>query len=86
MKHAIRLLAASASLLLWCSFSAQAGELAPLSLQEAKAQGAIIVDTRPSHFYQGWPMEGESQGGHVPGAVSLSADWKYDDEIGRAHV
>ncbi|MCS3461793.1 sulfurtransferase [Aeromonas sp. BIGb0445] len=81
MKHAIQqLLAASASLLLWCSFSAQAGELAPLSMQEAKAQGAIIVDTRPSHFYQGWPMEGESQGGHVSGAVSLSADWKYDDE------
>lgn len=81
MKHAIRLLlTATTSLLLWFSTPAGADELAPLSLEEAKTQGAILIDTRPSHFYQGWPMAGEQQGGHVAGAVSLSADWKYDDE------
>jgi thiosulfate/3-mercaptopyruvate sulfurtransferase len=40
----------------------------------------VILDTRPSYFYQGWPMDGEKQGGHVAGAELLSAEWKYSDE------
>ena len=68
------------ALLLWCALPAFAAELPPLSLADAKAKQAVILDTRASHFYQGWPMEGEKQGGHVAGAENLSADWKYSDD------
>src|SRR5690606_37283619 len=46
------------ALLLWCALPALAAELPPLSLADAKAKQAVILDTRASHFYQGWPMEG----------------------------
>ncbi len=69
-----------AALLLWCAWPALAAELPPLSLADAKAKQAVILDTRPSYFYQGWPMAGEKQGGHVAGAENLSAEWKYSDE------
>ena len=46
---------------------------------DAKAKQAVILDTRPSYFYQGWPMEGRSRG-YVVGAELLSAEWKYSDE------
>lgn len=69
MKRHLRFLqAALATLLLWCALPAVAGELPPLSLADAKAKQAVILDTRASYFYQGWPMEGEKQGGHVAGA------------------
>ena len=45
-----------AALLLWCAWPALAAELPPLSLADAKAKQAVILDTRPSYFYQGWPM------------------------------
>ncbi|MGY3914454.1 sulfurtransferase [Aeromonas australiensis] len=81
MKRYLRFLqAALATLLLWCALPAVAGELPPLSLADAKAKQAVILDTRASQFYQGWPMEGEKQGGHVAGAENLSAEWKYSDE------
>lgn len=81
MKRHLRFLqAALATLLLWCALPAVAGELPPLSLADAKAKQAVILDTRASYFYQGWPMEGEKQGGHVAGAENLSAEWKYSDE------
>ena len=69
-----------AALLLWCAWPALAAELPSLSLADAKAKQAVILDTRPSYFYQGWPMAGETQGGHVAGAEHLSAEWKYSDE------
>ncbi|MCR6554453.1 sulfurtransferase, partial [Aeromonas sp. CPF2-S1] len=68
------------ALLLWCAWPALAAELPPLSLADAKGKEAVILDTRPSYFYQGWPMDGEKQGGHVAGAELLSAEWKYSDE------
>ncbi|PJG58605.1 rhodanese-like domain-containing protein [Aeromonas cavernicola] len=81
MKRYLRWLPmALAAVLLWPTLSAVAGELPPLSLTEAKAKQAVIVDTRASYFYQGWPMEGEQQGGHVAGAEHLSAEWKYRAE------
>ena len=68
------------ALLIWCAWPALAAELPPLSLADAKGKEAVILDTRPSYFYQGWPMDGEKQGGHVAGAELLSAEWKYSDE------
>ena len=80
MKRHLRFLqAALATLLLWCALPTFAAELPPLSLADAKAKQAVILDTRASYFYQGWPMEGEKQGGHVVGAENLSAEWKYRD-------
>src|SRR5688572_8402737 len=34
-----------------------------------------IVDVRPSAAYNGWKMNGERRGGHVPGAVSFPHAW-----------
>lgn len=81
MKRMMTLLrTALAALLLWSAMPALAGELPPLSVADATAKGAVILDTRPSYFYQGWPMADEKQGGHVVGAENLSAEWKYSDE------
>ena len=81
MKRIMSLLRATlATLLLWHALPTLAAELPPLSLADANAKQAVILDTRASYFYQGWPMEGEQQGGHVVGAENLSAEWKYSDE------
>ena len=81
MKRVMTLLrSALVALSLWGALPALAAELPPLSLADAKAKEAVILDTRPSYFYQGWPMADEQQGGHVVGAESLSAEWKYGDE------
>ncbi|NJD10766.1 MAG: thiosulfate sulfurtransferase [Gemmatimonadetes bacterium] len=34
-----------------------------------------IVDVRPVAAYNGWRLQGEARGGHVPGARSLPAEW-----------
>ncbi len=34
-----------------------------------------IVDVRPLPAYNGWRLQGESRGGHIPGAVSFPATW-----------
>lgn len=34
-----------------------------------------ILDVRPLAAYNGWRLRGEARGGHIPGAVSLPADW-----------
>jgi len=66
MKRIMSLLRATlATLLLWHALPTLAAELPPLSLADANAKQAVILDTRASYFYQGWPMEGEQQGGHV---------------------
>ena len=81
MKRHLRFLqAVLATLLVWCALPAFDAELPPLSLADAKSKQAVILDTRASHFYQGWPMEGEWQGGHVAGAENLSVDWKYSND------
>jgi molybdopterin synthase sulfurtransferase len=35
----------------------------------------LLLDCRPSAAYNGWPLEGESRGGHIPGAISFPAQW-----------
>ncbi len=35
----------------------------------------FLIFCRPSAAYNGWPLEGESRGGHIPGAISFPAQW-----------
>jgi molybdopterin synthase sulfurtransferase len=45
-----------------------------------------IVDIRPLAAYNGWRLEGEARGGHIPGAVAFPWAWLGsvdDDEIRR---
>ena len=37
--------------------------------------GLTIVDVRPLAAYNGWRLEGEQRGGHIPGARSFPAAW-----------
>ncbi len=39
------------------------------------APGLTIVDLRPLHAFNGWRLDGESRGGHIPGAVALPCSW-----------
>lgn len=43
--------------------------------------GLCVVDARPLPAYNGWRVEGDVHGGHVPGAVSFPAGWlsRLDD-------
>jgi len=34
-----------------------------------------IVDVRPLAAYNGWRLEDEPRGGHIPGATAFPADW-----------
>jgi molybdopterin synthase sulfurtransferase len=43
-----------------------------------------IVDVRPLAAYNGWRLEGEARGGHIPGAVALPSTWL--DRIEQAEV
>jgi thiosulfate/3-mercaptopyruvate sulfurtransferase len=36
---------------------------------------SIIVDARPLAAYNGWRLDGESRGGHIPGAISFPSPW-----------
>ena len=41
-----------------------------------------ILDVRPIAAYNGWPLQGEPRGGHVPGAKSLPLRWtQYMDWV-----
>lgn len=41
-----------------------------------------ILDVRPIAAYNGWPLQGEGRGGHVPGAKSLPLQWtQYMDWV-----
>jgi 3-mercaptopyruvate sulfurtransferase SseA len=41
-----------------------------------------ILDVRPIAAYNGWPLQDESRGGHVPGAKSLPLQWtQYMDWV-----
>ena len=35
----------------------------------------IVVDARPTAAYNGWRLNGEARGGHVPGAVAFPISW-----------
>ena len=43
--------------------------------------GLCVVDARPLPAFNGWRVEGDVRGGHVPGAVAFPADWltRLDD-------
>jgi len=41
-----------------------------------------ILDIRPIAAYNGWPLEGEARGGHLPGAKSIPLSWtRYMDWV-----
>ena len=48
--------------------------------------GVTVVDVRPLAAYNGWRLNGERRGGHVPGAVSFPVRWLEtveEAEVGR---
>ncbi|MFC2098737.1 rhodanese-like domain-containing protein [Bacteroidota bacterium] len=47
-----------------------------------KDRNKIFIDVRPVDAYNGWCLENESRGGHLPGAKSLPSHWsEYMDWI-----
>lgn len=36
---------------------------------------SIVIDTRPIAAYNGWPLDGEQRGGHIPGAKNIPLQW-----------
>ena len=47
---------------------------------------AVVVDVRAAAAYNGWRLDGEARGGHIPGAVSFPGEWLAsvdDDEVER---
>jgi molybdopterin synthase sulfurtransferase len=44
-------------------------------LRQLNDPDLAIVDARPMAAYNGWRLNGESRGGHIPGAVSFPAAW-----------
>jgi thiosulfate/3-mercaptopyruvate sulfurtransferase len=49
--------------------------------------GTVIVDVRPLAAYNGWRLDGEVRGGHIPGAVAFPAPWLTSiDEVEVAHL
>ncbi|WP_232012443.1 rhodanese-like domain-containing protein [Cedecea lapagei] len=55
---------------------------AEMNLSSVKAKNGVVIDTRPSAFYNGWPQTLNAAGGHEPAALNLSASWLtlMDDE------
>jgi len=45
-----------------------------------------VVDARPLAAYNGWRLEAEPRGGHIPGAGAIPAEWlaRLDDDDLRA--
>ncbi len=42
----------------------------------------LIVDIRPTAAYNGWRLQGELRGGHIPGAISFPLAWtRYTFEL-----
>ena len=44
-------------------------------IQQQSPNQVQIIDCRDSNFYNGWPQNTMKSGGHVPGAISLDANW-----------
>ncbi|WP_300349025.1 rhodanese-like domain-containing protein [Clostridium sp.] len=42
---------------------------------DLKNKSWIVVDTRLSDSYNGWILDGEKRGGHIPNAEDFSANW-----------
>jgi 3-mercaptopyruvate sulfurtransferase SseA len=52
-----------------------------ISTEELQARltdrSTTIVDVRPIAAYNGWRLQGEDRGGHIPGAVAFPAAWLH---------
>jgi thiosulfate/3-mercaptopyruvate sulfurtransferase len=52
-----------------------------ISIEELNARRSdgttTIVDVRPIAAYNGWRLQGEARGGHIPGAVAFPAAWLH---------
>jgi thiosulfate/3-mercaptopyruvate sulfurtransferase len=44
-------------------------------LEKLNDPGIILVDVRPMAAYNGWQMQGEARGGHIPRAVAFPLHW-----------
>ena len=55
------------------------GELGVVSTEELRGRlddpSLTVVDVRPLAAYNGWRLDGEARGGHIPGAVAFPASW-----------
>jgi len=50
--------------------------------RRVEAPNHNILDARPMAAYNGWPQNGASRGGHVPGATSIPLGWtQYMDWV-----
>lgn len=47
----------------------------PLTFLQAQQQHAVIIDTRDSASFNGWPAEMDGTIGHETGALHLAGDW-----------
>lgn len=45
-----------------------------------------IVDVRNSNAFNGWKIDGETQGGHIQGATNFALDWFRDTRAGLADL
>jgi thiosulfate/3-mercaptopyruvate sulfurtransferase len=41
--------------------------------------GWLLVDVRDSNAFNGWALDGEQRGGHIPGAVNVALAWVEQD-------
>src|SRR5687768_15702990 len=47
----------------------------------------VVVDVRPLAAFNGWRLDGEPRGGHIPGATSFPAAWLLSiDEAEVSHL
>ncbi len=45
-------------------------------LQKAlKNENTLVIDARQTYAFNGWKLNGESRGGHIPGALVFSTEW-----------
>jgi thiosulfate/3-mercaptopyruvate sulfurtransferase len=55
------------------------GELGVISTEELRERlvdpSLTVVDVRPLAAYNGWRLNGEPRGGHIPGAVAFPSSW-----------
>ncbi len=55
---------------------ASAATISTTELRRRLSDSALtVVDVRPLHAYNGWRLNGEARGGHIPGAVAFPSAW-----------
>ncbi|WP_428444495.1 rhodanese-like domain-containing protein [Photobacterium profundum] len=64
--------------IVFASFSAQATTINFNDLLVKPISDIQIIDCRSSNHYNGWPENGATQGGHIPGAINIDASWIND--------